>query len=171
MLFRSALLVTNIAGGINPAFAPGDLMAITDHINLLGTNPLIGRNYDEVGPRFPDMSEPYSREFLAKLVEAARSHGLPLRRGVYACLSGPCLETAAEYRMLRILGADAVGMSTVPEVIAAVHAGLKVCALSLITDACDPDHLKPIDIPAIFKVAAEAEPKMGLLMQEMVRAI
>lgn len=166
-----ALLLTNIAGGINPGFALGDIMAITDHINLLGTNPLIGANHDSIGPRFPDMSEPYHRELLRKLAPIAAARGISLRTGVYACMSGPCLETAAEYRMLRVLGADAVGMSTVPEVIAAVHAGLKVAALSLITDVCDPDNLKPIDLPEIFRVVGEAEPRMAALVEALVREI
>ena len=170
-LGAKALVVTNIAGGVNPGFALGDIMAITDHINLLGTNPLVGPNHDSIGPRFPDMSEPYNREVLRKLAPVAAAKGIPLKTGVYACMSGPCLETAAEYRMIRILGADAVGMSTVPEVIAAVHAGLKVAALSLITDLCDPDNLKPIDIPEIFRVVAEAEPKLAALVEALVREI
>ena len=162
------LLITNIAGGVNPAFALGDMMVVTDHINLLGTNPLIGRNEDAVGPRFPDMSQPYDRALAGSLLALGERHGLSLKRGVYACMSGPCLETAAEYRMLRIIGADAVGMSTVPEVIAAVHAGIKVAALSLITDACDPDNLQPINIPEIMRVAGEAEPKIARLLRDMV---
>jgi purine-nucleoside phosphorylase len=160
-----SLLITNIAGGVNPDFALGDLMMITDHINLLGTNPLIGPNFESVGPRFPDMSQAYDRGLLAKLAKVGEGLGLSLKRGVYACMSGPCLETAAEYRMLRILGADAVGMSTVPEVIAAVHSGLKVAALSLITDACNPDDLQPINIPEIMRVAGEAEPKIARLVE------
>ncbi len=167
-LGAQTLIITNIAGGVNPGYHPGDLMVITDHINLLGTNPLIGSNHEALGPRFPDMSEPYDRILRRKLLDAGERLGLRLRSGVYACMSGPCLETAAEYRMLRILGADAVGMSTVPEVIAAVHAGLKVAALSLITDACDPDDLKPIDIPAIMRVAAEAEPVLARLARALV---
>jgi len=164
-----ALIITNISGGVNPDLAPGDLMVVTDHINLLGTNPLIGPNPDFLGPRFPDMSRPYDRTLAAKLFELAGEQGIPLKRGVYACMSGPCLETAAEYRMLRIIGADAVGMSTVPEVIAAVHAGIRVAALSLITDACDPDDLQPIDIPRIMRVAGEAEPKIARLLRGLVR--
>lgn len=162
-----SLLVTNIAGGVNAGYRLGDLMVITDHINLLGANPLIGPNDDEVGPRFTDMSEPYSRRLRAKLLALGEKHGVPLKQGVYACMAGPCLETAAEYRMLRVIGADAVGMSTVPEVIAAVHAGLDTVALSLITDACDPDHLKPIDIPEIMRVAEEAEPKIAQLVRAL----
>lgn len=166
-LGAQTLLITNIAGGVNAGYRPGDLMVITDHINLLGTNPLIGPNHEAVGPRFPDMSEPYDRGLRRKLTDAGARLGIPLRSGVYACMSGPCLETAAEYRMLRILGADAVGMSTVPEVIAAVHAGLKVAAISLITDACDPDDLKPIDIPSIMRVAAAAEPTLAQLVRAL----
>jgi purine-nucleoside phosphorylase len=168
LLGVKSLLLTNIAGGVNAGFALGDIMAITDHLNLLGGNPLIGRNEERIGPRFPDMSEPYNRELLRKLIPMAAARGIALRTGVYACMSGPCLETAAEYRMLRILGADAVGMSTVPEVIAAVHAGLKVAALSLITDVCDPDNLKPIDIPEIFRVVGEAEPRLAALVEALV---
>jgi purine-nucleoside phosphorylase len=164
-----SLLITNIAGGVNPGYRPGDLMVITDHINLLGTNPLIGRNEESVGPRFPDMSQPYDRALVAKLTALGERTGIALRKGVYACMSGPCLETAAEYRMLRIIGADAVGMSTVPEVIAAVHAGIKVAALSLITDACDPDNLQPIDIPEIMRVAGEAEPKLARLVKGLAK--
>lgn len=166
-----SLLVTNIAGGVNAGYRLGDLMVIKDHINLLGTNPLIGPNDDEVGPRFTDMSEPYSRKLRAKLMALGEKHGIPLKQGVYACMAGPCLETAAEYRMLRVIGADAVGMSTVPEVIAAVHAGLDTVALSLITDACDPDDLKPIDIPEIMRVAGEAEPKIAQLVRALVGEI
>ncbi|MEO6098287.1 MAG: purine-nucleoside phosphorylase [Fibrobacteria bacterium] len=162
------LLITNIAGGVNPAYRLGDMMVLADHINLLSGNPLIGRNEDTVGPRFPDMSQPYDRALAARLLALGLEQGLALKRGVYACMSGPCLETAAEYRMLRILGADAVGMSTVPEVIAAVHAGLKVAALSLITDACDPDNLQPINIPEIMRVAGEAEPKIAKLIRALI---
>ncbi|MDB5048202.1 MAG: punA [Fibrobacteres bacterium] len=162
------IFITNIAGGVNPGYQPGDLMVITDHINLLGANPLIGPNTDALGPRFPDMSRPYDKALAGRLMALGAARGMALKRGVYACMSGPCLETAAEYRMLRILGADAVGMSTVPEVIAAVHAGLRVVALSLITDACDPDNLEPIDIPKIMRVAGEAEPKIAQLVRDLV---
>jgi purine-nucleoside phosphorylase len=163
-----SLLITNIAGGVNPAFFLGDIMMLTDHINLLGSNPLIGKNHDALGPRFPDMSEPYNREYILKISALGKSLGLNLQRGVYASMSGPCLETAAEYRMLRIIGADAVGMSTIPEVIAAVHGGLKVAALSLITDVCDPDNLKPINIPEIMRVVKETEPQLAQLIRGIV---
>ncbi len=167
----STLIVSNISGGLNPQLAMGDIMVITDHINLLGTNPLVGRNYDELGPRFPDMCEPYSRDYVGLAKEIALSQGLQLQKGVYACMSGPSLETAAEYRMLRILGSDAIGMSTVPEVIVGVHAGLKILGLSLITDLCLPDHLQPINIPEIMRVAGEAEPKLAALVQEFIKRL
>jgi purine-nucleoside phosphorylase len=166
-----SLLITNIAGGVYPSFSLGDIMVIKDHINLLGANPLIGINQDCLGPRFPDMSEPYSRDMMGKLMAIGDSLGIRLQKGVYACMSGPCLETAAEYRMLKIIGADAVGMSTVPEVIAAVHGGLKVAALSLITDVCDPDDLKPINIPEIMRVVGEAEPRLAALVGALVSQI
>ena len=165
------LLITNIAGGVNPQLALGDLMVIQDHLNLLGTNPLIGPNLESIGPRFPDMSQPYNRSLNSTLIALGEAQSLVLKKGVYACMSGPCLETAAEYRMLRIIGADAVGMSTVPEVIAAVHAGLKVAAISLITDACDPDNLQPINIPEIMRVATEAEPKLAKLLVGLIQRL
>ncbi len=160
-----SLLITNIAGAVNPSFSLGDIMILTDHINLLGSNPLIGKNHDALGPRFPDMSEPYTREYIRKISALGESLNLKLKKGVYAGMTGPCLETAAEYRMLRIIGADAVGMSTVPEVIAAVHGGLKVLALSLITDVCDPENLNPINIPEIMRVVKEVEPNMAHLIR------
>ena len=163
------LIVSNAAGGINPQFAAGDLMLITDHINLMGDNPLIGPNDDALGPRFPDMCEPYAKE-LVKLAETiALEKGIKVQRGVYAGLPGPCLETPAEYRFLRIIGADAVGMSTVPEVIVAVHAGLKVMGLSAITDECLPDALKPVNIDEIIATANRVEPLMSSIVAECVR--
>jgi purine-nucleoside phosphorylase len=165
------LVVSNAAGGINPQFLPGTIMAITDHINLLATNPLIGKNDDRIGPRFPDMSEPYSRELLALVTKVALDNKILLARGVYASMSGPCLETRAEYRMLKILGADAIGMSTVPEVIAAVHAGMKVLGLSVITDACLPDALEPVDIKKIIATANKAEPQLVKLISEVLQQL
>ncbi len=165
------LVVSNIAGGVNPQFRIGDLMLITDHINLLGTNPLIGPNFEELGPRFPDMSEPYKRTHINRMQEIALEAKLPLQKGVYACMSGPALETAAEYRMLRTLGADAVGMSTVPEVITAVHAGMQVLGLSLITDVCLPDNLQPINVPEILATAAKAEPQIAQLIRGFVASL
>ncbi|MBI4558698.1 MAG: purine-nucleoside phosphorylase [Candidatus Hydrogenedentes bacterium] len=155
-----ALIVSNAAGGLNPQFAAGDLMVITDHINFMGDNPLIGPNDDELGPRFPDMSEPYSREMVALAESVAMKKGIKLQRGVYLACPGPSLETRAEYRFMRFLGADAVGMSTVPEVIVAVHSGLKVLGFSAITDECSPDALKPVNIEKIIAIANRIEPRL-----------
>lgn len=165
------LIVSNVSGGINPLFPPGTIMAITDHINLLGTTPLIGKNDDRIGPRFPDMCEPYNEELIKIAQEVAMKNKIRLERGVYASMSGPCLETKAEYRMLKILGADAIGMSTVPEVIAAVHAGMKVLGISVITDACLPDCLKPVDIKEIIATASQAEPKLVTIIKEVLRKV
>lgn len=159
-LGAQVLIVSNAAGGLNPQFKAGDLMLITDHINLMGDNPLIGPNDDSLGPRFPDMCEPYSND-LASLAEAvALENGIRLQRGVYAACSGPCLETRAEYRFMRTIGADAVGMSTVPEVIVAVHAGLKVLGLTAVTDECFPDALEPANIDKIIATANAVEPSL-----------
>lgn len=154
------LIVSNVAGGLNPQLGAGDLMVITDHINLMGDNPLIGPNDDTLGPRFPDMSEPYSKELIGLAESVALSKGIRLQRGVYLACLGPSLETRAEYRFMRALGADAVGMSTVPEVIVAVHAGLKVLGFSAITDECWPDALQPADVPKIIATANQIEPKL-----------
>jgi len=165
------LLVTNAAGGIRPGFRPGDLMLIADHINLLGDSPLIGPNEDALGPRFPDMSEPYSQALQEIAVQVATEKKIPLRRGVYVAVPGPNLETRAEYRMLRTLGADVVGMSTVPEVIVAVHGGMRVVGISIITDACMPDALEVADITKIIAVANRAEPKLTELVEGIVERI
>ncbi len=165
------LIVSNASGGMNPQFEGGDLMLITDHINLMGDNPLFGVNDDKLGPRFPDMIEPYD-EGLIKLVEKISvEERIPVKRGVYVAISGPNLETKAEYRFLRMIGADAVGMSTVPEVIVAVHAGLRVMGISVVTDECLPDALKPVDIDMILKVAAEAEPKLSRLISKTIKSM
>lgn len=155
-----ALVIANAAGGLNPQFSAGDLMVITDHINLMGDNPLIGDNDDELGPRFPDMSEPYSRQLIQLAEEVALSKAIKLQRGVYLACAGPNLETRAEYRFMRAIGADAVGMSTVPEVIVAVHAGLKVLGFSAITDECFPDVLEAANVEKIIATAREVEPKL-----------
>lgn len=165
------LIVSNAAGGLNPQFSAGDLMLITDHINLMGDNPLIGPNDDSLGPRFPDMCEPYAKSLVALAETIALEKGIKVQRGVYAALTGPCLETPAEYRFLRIIGADAVGMSTVPEVIVAIHAGLKVLGLSAITDECLPDALKPANIDEIIATANRIEPQMSVIVQECVRRL
>lgn len=171
LLGVKTLIVSNACGGLNPLYAPGTIMAITDHINLLGDNPLIGPNDNRIGSRFPDMSEPYSQELLTTVVNVARKNNIPLERGVYAAMSGPSLETRAEYRMLRLLGADVIGMSTVPEVIAAVHAGIRVMGLSVVTDACLPDALKPADIKKIIAIADKAEPSLVKLIKKVLETL
>jgi purine-nucleoside phosphorylase len=168
LLGAQTLIVSNVSGCMNPLWRPGDLMLIDDHINLLGDNPLIGPNLDELGPRFPDMSEPYDRSLQSLAESAALELGIPLRRGVYVAVQGPNLETRAEYRMLRALGADVVGMSTVPEVIVARHAGMRVLGLSIITDLCLPDALEPASIESIIRIAGEAEPKLAALVKRIV---
>jgi len=162
------LIVSNACGGMHPLWPAGDLVLLTDHINLLGDNPLVGRNDDATGPRFPDMSEAYDPELRRLAREAALALGIPLHEGVYAAVPGPNLETPAEYRMLRAVGADVVGMSTVPEVIVAVHAGMRVLGVSLITDRCLPDALEPVSLEQILAVAAKAEPNLTRLIQRVV---
>lgn len=162
------LLISNAAGGMNPLFRRGDLMVIDDHINLIGDNPLIGPNDADLGPRFPDMSEAYSGELIRLAEEIAIDLRIQLRRGVFVAVAGPNLETRAEYRFLRGTGADAVGMSTVPENIVAIHMGMRVLGFSIITDECFPDALEPIDVPAIIRTATEAEPKLTAIMKNVV---
>ncbi|MDQ3605122.1 MAG: purine-nucleoside phosphorylase [Gemmatimonadota bacterium] len=162
------LVVSNVSGGMNPLWDVGDLVLIADHINLLGDNPLVGPNFEELGPRFPDMSQPYDAQLQELAQEVALELGIPLRSGVYVALAGPSLETPAEYRMLRTLGADVVGMSTVPEVIVAVHGGMRVLGLSIITDACLPDALEPVSVEKIIAVAGEAEPRLTALIEGVV---
>ncbi len=162
------LLLTNAAGGINFDFKKGDLVLLTDHINLQTGNPLLGKNLDEVGERFPDMSEPYSNEINSTIINQAEKLNLNLRSGVYASVNGPNLETKAEYRYLKIIGADMVGMSTVPEVIAANHMQLPCSAISVITDECDPDNLKPVNIAEIIAVAQKADEKLSKLLQHVI---
>ncbi|MFS8638849.1 MAG: purine-nucleoside phosphorylase [Gemmatimonadota bacterium] len=166
-LGAGTLILSGACGGMNPLWDVGDLVLIDDHINLLGDNPLIGPNLDELGPRFPDMSEPYDRGLQALAEEVALELRITLRRGVYVAVPGPNLETRAEYRMLRAMGADVVGMSTVPEVITARHMGMRVMAVSIITDRCLPDALAPTGIEEIIRVAGEAEPKVT----ELVRGV
>jgi purine-nucleoside phosphorylase len=165
------LVVTNVSGGMHPLWAPGDLVLIADHINLLGDNPLIGRNDERLGPRFPDMSDPNDAGLRGRARALAVEQGVVLREGVYVSVPGPNLETRAEYRMLRGMGADVVGMSTVPEVIVAVHQGMKVVGMSIITDQCLPDALEPADITKILAVAGAAEPKLTRLVAALVQQI
>src|SRR5262245_49997699 len=171
LLGAHTLLVTNVSGGMNPLWRTGDLMLIEDHINLLGDNPLIGPNLDELGPRFPDMSEPYDRAFQTLAEQVALEKGIPLRRGVYVSLAGPSLETRAEYRMLRALGADVVGLSTVPEVIAARHLGMRVQGFSIITDMCLPDALQPAELETIIANAQRAEPKLAAVVKGVLERL
>jgi purine-nucleoside phosphorylase len=154
------LIVSNACGGMNPLHRRGDIVVIDDHINLMSSSPLVGVNDDALGPRFPDMSQPYDPVLIERALAIARAGEFAAHRGVYVAVTGPQLETRAEYRYLRAMGADVVGMSTVPEVIVAVHAGMRVLGLSIITDICLPDALEPVSIEAILAVAAEAEPKL-----------
>lgn len=165
------LIVSNACGGMNPQFAQGDIMVIDDHINLMSGNPLVGVNDDALGPRFPDMIEPYDHALVDCALEIARRENFAAHKGVYVAVTGPNLETRAEYRFLRTIGADVVGMSTVPEVLVAVHAGMRVLGLSIVTDMCLPDALKPVDIDEILATAARAEPNLrqivlGVLARE-----
>jgi purine-nucleoside phosphorylase len=165
------LLLSGACGGMHPLWAPGDLVLLSDHINLLGDNPLVGPNDESVGPRFPDMSAPYDPELRGIAREVARAQGVVLREGVYVAVAGPNLETPAEYRMLRMAGADVVGMSTVPEAIVGVHGGMRVLGLSIITDQCLPDALEPADIPTIIATAAAAEPALTALVRGVMEAL
>lgn len=162
------LLISNAAGGMNPGFHRGSVMLITDHINLLGDNPLIGPNDPDLGPRFPDMSEPYSKRLQAIAEEVALDNRIRLERGVFVAVPGPNLETRAEYRFLRLIGADAVGMSTIPENIVAVHMGMEVMGMSIITDECFPDALVPAKVEEIIAVAGATEPKLTAIMKGVV---
>ena len=165
------LIVSNACGGMNPLWGPGDLVLLSDHINLLGDNPLVGSNDERLGPRFPDMSAPYDPELRALARAAALDLGIVLREGVYVAVPGPSLETRAEYRMLRTMGADVVGMSTVPEVIVANHTGLRTLGISIITDQCLPDALEPADIGRIIATAARAEPSLTRLIIALVERL
>jgi purine-nucleoside phosphorylase len=167
-LGADTLIVSNACGGMNPQFGKGDLMIIEDHINLIGDNPLIGPNDDRLGPRFPDMSQPYDRELIKLAKRVALEERIVCHTGVFVAVAGPNLETRAEYRFLRGAGADVVGMSTVPEVIVAVHEGMKSLGLSVVTDLCLPDALEPANLAEIIAVANEAEKKLRVLVQRVV---
>jgi purine-nucleoside phosphorylase len=164
------LVVSNACGGMNPYYRGGDIMVIEDHINLMGDNPLIGINDDRLGPRFPDMSEPYDRRLIEAALEVARRENIRAHQGVFVAVSGPNLETRAEYRFLRMIGADVVGMSTVPEVLVARHGGLRVVGFSVITDMCLPDALEEADIAKIIETANQAEPKLRALVRGVLAA-
>jgi len=159
------LVVSNACGGMNPNYREGDVMVIEDHINLMGDNPLIGINDDRLGPRFPDMSQPYDAELIQRALSVARREDIVAHQGVFVAVSGPNLETRAEYRFLRNIGADVVGMSTVPEVIVAAHCGLPVVGFSIVTDMCLPDALEPADVQQIIATAQDAEPRLRSLVR------
>ena len=165
------LILTNAAGGLNPDYEPGNLMLISDHINYMGTNPLIGENFEEWGPRFPDMSNAYNKELRKVVKDVAKRLGISLYEGVYIAFTGPCFETPAELKMSQIMGADAVGMSTVPEVIVANHMGMKVIGISCITDRAVPEDLKPLTAEEVLKVAARCGDVLTKLIPEIVREI
>jgi len=168
MLGIQKLFVSNASGALNPDFRKGDLMIIHDHINMQSDNPLRGKNLEEFGSRFPDMCEPYNQELVSKGLEIAQKYNIRCHKGVYVSVNGPNLETRAEYRFLRIIGADAVGMSTVPEVIVANHMSLPVFAISVLTDEGFPDTLQPVSLEEILKVAEEAEPKMTTILKDLI---
>ena len=167
-LGAKTLIVSNACGGMNPLFSAGDIMLVTDHINLMGDNPLIGPNDETLGPRFPDMSQPYDRSLLALAEDVALEEKLKVQKGVFVAVAGPNLETAAEYRFLRGIGADVVGMSLIPENLVAVHGGMRVLAFAVVTDLCLADALEPVDIPKILAVAAQAAPRLDRLVTRVV---
>ena len=168
LMGAETLVVSGACGGLDPLLSLGDLVLLDDHINLMADTPLVGPNPDELGPRFPDMSEPYDRELQERAQAVAMARGIPLKRGVYVAVVGPNLETRAEYRMLRTLGADVVGMSTVPEVIVARHMGMRVLGVSIVTDLCLPDALEVADVQSIIRTAAAAEPHLTALVRDVV---
>jgi len=165
------LFISNAAGGINPNFKAASLMIIDDHINMLPGNPLVGKNHSELGPRFVDMSEPYDADLIKKMESIAKKLDIEINKGVYVSWIGPSLETRAEYRFIKIMGADVVGMSTVPEVLVASHMGMKVAAVSVVTDLCDPDNLAPVKIEEILENAAVAEKQMIPIFRELAKEV
>ncbi len=166
------LLVMNAVGSVNPLIRAGSLVLVYDHINLMGDNPLIGPNLDELGPRFPDMSEPYNRRMIAMAEEVAIREQIPqVHRGVLVAVTGPCFKTATEYRMFQRMGADIVGMSTIPEVITAAHAGLETMCISVVTDECLPDALEPVSLEKVLRTVEEAEPRLESLVRSFVREL
>jgi purine-nucleoside phosphorylase len=171
MLGVEVLLISNAAGNLNPNWKKGELMLLDDHVNLMPDNPLRGENYEVLGPRFPDMSEPYSQPLQKKLSAIARKKKINIHRGIYAAVQGPSLETRAEYRYLRTIGADAVGMSTVPEVLAARHCGMACCAVSVLTNDCNPDKPAAVKLESIVKVAGKAEKNLVTLFTGLIASL
>jgi purine-nucleoside phosphorylase len=171
MLGIERLFVSNASGGVNPDYEVGEIMILNDHIDLFPGHPLIGKNIDELGPRFPDMSEPYDHKMIGLAKEIAAEHTIRVATGVYAGLTGPTLETPAEYRYVRIIGADAVGMSTVPEVIVARHMGIPCFAISIITDLGVPGKIQEVSVEDVIAVANKQEPKMTLIMKELIARV
>lgn len=166
------LIVSNASGGVNETYEIGDLMILNDHISLLlPTNPLIGPNLDELGPRFPDMSKTYDKDLISKATNIAAKHGIRIQHGVYASVTGPCLETPAEYKLIKIIGADAVGMSTVPEIMVARHMGLKCFAISIVTDLGVEGRIVEVTLEDVIAVASKAEPKMTIIMKELISTL
>ena len=165
------IIITNAAGGMNPNFEAGDLMLIEDHINFMGTNPLIGKNYEELGPRFPDMSEAYNKELITLAEKSSKDLGYVIKKGVYVAVSGPCYETPAELKMLRLIGGDAVGMSTVPEVIAANHMSMRVLGISCITDMAIADNLEPLNHKKVLETANKAKVKFVSIVKSVIEKI
>ena len=171
MLGIETLLVSNACGAVNLDYKPASLMIIEDHINMIPGNPLIGKNHEEFGTRFPDMSQPYDFDLIEKMEQIATDEAIPINKGVYVAWMGPNLETRAEYRFARTMGADVVGMSTVPEVLVANHMNIKVAAISVVTDLCDPDNLKRVDINDILKNAAVAEKGLTTIFRNLIRQL
>ncbi|MBR8535057.1 purine-nucleoside phosphorylase [Carboxylicivirga sediminis] len=167
----NTLFVSNASGGLNPDYVVGDIMVINDHINMFGDNPLIGKNNNKLGPRFPDMSEPYSKAYVKEALKIGKENGIDLKEGVYVGTTGPTFETPAEYKMFRVLGADAVGMSTVPEVIVARHMEMKCFGISIITDSGVPGQIVEVSHEEVQEVAAAAEPKMTKVIKELVSRV
>ena len=165
------LIISNAAGSLNPLFKKGSLMLIDDYINLLGTTPLVGEYDSSFGARFPDMSEPYSQKLIGMVEQIALREKIQIHKGVYAAMCGPCLETRAEYRMLKQIGADAIGMSTIPETIVAKQVGLETIGISILTDECYPDNLKSVTLEEIIEVATSAEPKLSKLVTELIKEL
>jgi purine-nucleoside phosphorylase len=172
LLGAKKFLVMNAVGSVNPLIPAGSLVLVQDHINLMGDNPLIGPNADELGPRFPDMSQPYSRRLIALAESIALQERIPqVHRGVLVAVTGPCFETAAEYRMFQRIGADIVGMSTIPEVITAAHCGLETLCISVVTDECLPDALEPVSLAKVLKTVEQTEPHLEQLVRSFVKSL